>query len=318
MTDRIWVDRDIEHIVANYEPDAVVHLGLGTSDSRAAVIEGSTMRMAEAANRPGSQPAQAEDVVWEARGEDAFLSSHLIQRAEARMFAGGLRRIQVHSVANCLYRRGRMVQEWIARDTLATVVQSGFDPDDVARGLVFQGHHGSWADSAPADPIVCGDSGPRPDEHRAEVETVLALIDGAWNQRRFTVVRDLMVRDLFLYSTGESVHIRPEGYQAETLRLLGAFPTARFEVRDIQANDNVRYAGLRVAVLWKMIGVYDGLPLFGPLTGSAISMMGVSHFLVQGGRVVKERRIFDEIALRAQLNVSRGDDAFRSSNIYFA
>lgn len=317
VTDRIWVERDIEHIVANYEPNSVVHVGLGTITSRAEVIEGSTMSMAQSSNRPGAQPAQAEDVVWEARGGDAFLSSHLIQRADVHWIDGVPHRLQVHSIANCLYRRGRMVEEWIARDTLAAVQQSGLDPDEVAQATVFRGYTGSFAGPPPVDVLAAGDSGRRPDQHRDGCELVLELIRSAWNERRFTAVGELMIRDLFLYSVGETVHIRPHGYQAETLRLLGAFPNARFEVRDIQANDNPRYAGLRVAVLWKMIGVYEGIPLFGPSTDSPCELLGVSQFLVQDGRIVRERRIFDEIALRAQINAARGDEPRRAHNIYF-
>ena len=68
VTDRIWVDRDIDHIYENYEPDSIVHVALGTITTRAEVIEGSTMRMADSAAQPGAMPGQAEDVVWEARG----------------------------------------------------------------------------------------------------------------------------------------------------------------------------------------------------------------------------------------------------------
>ncbi|UYM26224.1 MFS transporter [Streptomyces albus] len=64
VTDRIWVARDIAHIVDNYEPDSIVHASLGTVVGRDGVIEGSTMRMASSPGHVG----QAEDVVWEARG----------------------------------------------------------------------------------------------------------------------------------------------------------------------------------------------------------------------------------------------------------
>ena len=40
VTDRIWVDRDIDHIYENYEPDSIVHVALGTITTRAEVIEG--------------------------------------------------------------------------------------------------------------------------------------------------------------------------------------------------------------------------------------------------------------------------------------
>lgn len=318
VTDRIWVDRDIDHIYENYEPDSIVHVALGTITTRAEVIEGSTMRMADSAAHPGAMPGQAEDVIWEARGEDGFLSSHLVFRAEDREVNGQMRRLSTHSVANCLYRRGKMVEEWIARDGLARALQTGQDPDVLARALNFRGYSGSWLRPAPVDVLAEGDSGPRPDDFREECQLVLELIQQVWNRRNFAALSDLIVRDVFLHSSGATTYIRPKGYQDETLRLLLAFPSAQFQVRDIQTNNNNRYAGLRISVLWKMTGQYDGRPLFGPITNQDIDLLGVSQFLVQSGKVVRERRIFDEIALRAQINAIRGDQpSVQPGNIYF-
>ncbi len=320
VTDRIWVDHDIDHIVANYEPDSVVHVALGTITSRDEVIQGSTMRMADASQQPGAMPGQAEDVVWEARGDDAFLSSHLVFRAEDQLHEGRLRRVEGHSVANCLYRRGRMVEEWIARDGLAQALQTHQDPEELARSLRFRGYSGSWTRPAPADPLAEGDSGPRVDAYRAECELVLELVDEVWNKRNFHRLEDLLVRDVFLHSSGARTYIRPLGYRNETLRILLAFPSARFEVRDIQTNYDVRYAGLRIAVLWKLVARYDGQPVYGPTTNHPVDLLGISHFLVQSGRIVRERRIFDEVALRTQINAARGDgieEAATAPNIYY-
>jgi hypothetical protein len=45
--------------------------------------------------------------------------------------------------------------------------------------------------------------------------------------------------------------------------------------------------------------------------------MGVSQFLVQDGRIVREVRVYDQIALRAQINNTRGDGLVDSNaNIY--
>ena len=74
VTDLIWVDRSISYIRENYEPDSIVHGAYGTSTNRDEVIEGTLMRISATPDRTG----QAEDVIWEARGDDAFLSSHLV------------------------------------------------------------------------------------------------------------------------------------------------------------------------------------------------------------------------------------------------
>jgi len=312
VTDRIWVRRDVDHIIDNYEPDSVVHTGLGTVVGRDGVIEGSTMRMAEVPQHVG----QAEDVVWEARGDDAFLSSHLVFSADEHLVGGRPVPVRKRTVANCLYRRGRMVEEWVVRDELADCLQRGVDPDEAARGLRFQGWTGSMTEEPPKDVLLAGVSGPRPDDFRPECEMVLEFVEEVWTRRRLHRVHDFMVRDLFLHTVGDRTVIRPERYQSDLLAMVGPFPDARFAVRDVQTNHAERYAGLRVAVLWTMHGTYRGTPVFGPLTGSPVTLLGVSQFLVQRGRIVREVRVYDEIALRAQINSTREDGAQVAANIY--
>jgi predicted ester cyclase len=306
VTDLIWVDRAIGYIRENYEPDSIVHGAYGTSTTRDEVIEGSLMRIAELPDRIG----QADDVVWEARGDDAFLSSHLILSADpANDFVS-------RTIANCLYRRGRMVEEWVVRDSLAIALQLGRDPDTVARSKTFRGYVGSFASPALPDVTVAGDSGPRPDAFRPEVEMVLEFIERVWNDRDLEKVADFMVRDLTLHTVGYRTFIRPEGYRRSLLGLLRSFPNGRFEVRDIATNHAERYAGLRIAVLWKFSGHYSGHPAYGPTNNADVDVLGVSQFLVQAGRIVREIRLFDEIALRTQIYSYENDGGIVTANIY--
>lgn len=306
VTDLIWVDRSIGYIRENYEPDSIVHGAYGTSTTRDEVIEGTLMRISDTPDRTG----QAEDVIWEARGDDAFLSSHLV-------LSGDLHQLGVsRTIANCLYRRGRMVEEWVVRDSLAGALRRGDDLDELARRQAFRGYQGSWTESAPADPIAIGDSGPRPDDHRTEVELVIDMIQTVWNERDLQKVERYFLRDLVLLTVGDRTVIRPEGYRRALLRFLESFPGGQFEIRDIQTNYDVRYAGLRVAVTWKFVGDYMGRPNYGPLTGKPVDVLGISQFTFHQGALVKEVRLWDDIALRAQIAGMRGDEPVGPSNIY--
>lgn len=306
VTDLIWVDRAIGHIYENYEPDAIVHGSYGTSVGVQEVVEGSLMRISATPNRVG----QAEDVVWEARGDDAFLSSHLVLSVDQ-----GTDFIS-RTIANCLYRRGRMVEEWVVRDYLAITQQLGLDPDEVARQKAFLGYSGSMTAPAPANVLTTGDSGERPDDHRAEAQMVLEFIERVWNGRDLNAVESFWIRDLVLHTVGYHTWIRPEGYRRALLNMIRPFPGGKFEVRDVVTNDDPRYAGLRVAVTWVFRGDYYGTPDFGPLTNSPVEVLGVSQFLVQNGRLVREIRVYDEIAIRTQIHGRRGDTPYDSRNIY--
>jgi hypothetical protein len=63
------------------------------------------------------------------------------------------------------------------------VLQTGGNPDDESRALSFQGFQGSLTQPPPQAVLSQGDSGPRPDDYRAECELVLDFIDRVWNQR---------------------------------------------------------------------------------------------------------------------------------------
>lgn len=306
VTDLIWVDRSISYIRENYEPDSIVHGAYGTSNSRDEVIEGSLMRISATPDRTG----QAEDVIWEERGDDAFLSSHLV-------FSGHLQTAEnSRTIANCLYRRGRMVEEWVVRDSLAGALFHGHDVDELARAQAFRGYFGSWTEQGPSDPIAKGDSGVRPDVYRSEVETVIDMIQTVWNDRDLQKVEKYFERDLFLLTVGNRIVIRPEGYRRSLLRFLESFPNGQFEIRDIQTNYDVRYGGLRVAVTWKFVGDYNGKPNYGSITGKPVDVLGISQFTFHDGALVKEVRLWDDIALRAQIAGMRGDEPVGPSNIY--
>ena len=312
VTDRIWVSRDIGHIAENYEPDSIVHGPLGSAIGVDQVLQGSMMRIAETPSHVG----QAEDVIWEARGDDAFLSSHLVFSSDPVPTPSGIKNVRSRTIANCLYRRGRMVEEWVVRDSLAHALQLGEDPAEIARSMHFAGYQPSWTNPAPADVLAVGDSGPRPNEFRSECEVVLRLVDEVWNGRNLNLVNELFERDLFLHTNGDATFVRPDGYQRELLNLIKPFPACRFEVRDVQAQRTERYGGIRVAIVWKMVGAYEGIASYGPLTGQDVDLLGISQFQFHEGRIVREIRIFDHIGLLAQINATRGDGEVAFANLY--
>jgi predicted ester cyclase len=306
VTDFIWVNRAIGYIRENYEPDSIVHGSYGTIVGRDQVIEGSLMRIADTPDRIG----QAEDVVWEARGDDAFLSSHLVLSADPN------NDFTSRTIANCLYRRGRMVEEWVVRDSLAICRQMGVDPDELARQKAFPGYSGSMTQPPPTDVIAAGDSGPRPDDHRTEVEMVLEFLQSVWNDRELEKVEKFAIRDLVLQTVDYKTVLRPEGYRRALLKMIRPFPAGQFEIRDVVTNYGERYAGLRIAVTWVFKGDYIGAEDFGPITGTPVEILGSSQFLVQDGRIVREVRVYDEIAVRTQIVSRRGDAPLTTANIY--
>ena len=93
-------------------------------------------------------------------------------------------------------------------------------------------------------------------------------------------------------------------YQIELINLLASFPDGQVEVRDIAVLDGPEN-GLRVAVIWLLRGTYQGVPTYGPVTGTPVNVLGASHFELRDNKVLREWRIIDEIAILAQIHAGR-------------
>lgn len=308
-TDLIWEDYGLGRLGEHYAKDMVVHSAYGQIRTMENVLRKSLVKKSAFPNRVGT----AEDVICEARGDDAFVSHH-------RVFHSGLqegmwdygaptgRESQSRNIAICLVRDGLVEQEWVVRDEWRVVTTLGLDPEAIARNLAFtEEPEGLFGGPAPGAVAQHGESGPRPDSHCDEAEMIADFIDTVWHQRHLEQVGRFTHRDLFLETTRARVRTRLRNYQSDLTQMLAPFPDATIEVRDIAVN-TAPEQGTRIGVLWRLQGTYDGSPLYGPVTNSPIEILGSSQFLLRGGKIIHEWRVFDEIAVLAQVAKARGDE----------
>ena len=61
-------------------------------------------------------------------------------------------------------------------------------------------------------------------------------------------------------------------------------------------------AGYKIAARWTFQGTHTGLGVYGPPTGKRVRVLGISHFEVRGGVVVREYMVWNEFALLKQLH----------------
>jgi predicted ester cyclase len=307
-TERIWPEHGMGLIREMYAPDLVVHGAYGDVMGVDAVIRGSVAKHSAFPNRVGTP----EDVVWEARGDDAFVSYHRALHVGPHEgpwhYGPATHRMSVsRGIAICLVRDALVVEEWVVRDEAAIVDQLGFSLKAVAERIAASDDRKALASdrdgllgSPPEDPVRAGDSGPRPGTFSAEAELAQELFAEVWDGRMFQRLSEFLHPDVIVSSAGRRTATRPEGYLHNLLRLLGAFPDARVEVRDIAVNRS-DFHGLRIAVLWRLVGTYSGAPVYGPLTGSPVDILGSSMFLLRDGRIYREWQVFDDVAVHAQI-----------------
>lgn len=307
-TDRIWLRHGIGLIPEMYAADLVVHEADHDVHGAAEVVRRSIMTRASFPERSGI----GEDVVWEPRGPAAFVSYHRILHTgtQDEVSAYGpptTSNFVGDGIAVCLVRDAMVVEEWVVRDEYAMVQQLGFDPVSIARERAAAAgpstsHDRSRFGPAPDDPLRRGESGARPattSEEVAVVEDLFALA----NARHLHRLDDVVHRDVVIRTPRGRTAVREDGYRRELTRLLGPFPDARMELRDIA--HHVGPAGPRVSALWRLVGTYSGIPLYGPVTGTPIEILGISSYEFQEGRIRREWRVHNDIAVHTQVQRAR-------------
>lgn len=311
-TDVIWIDRALGKLDEHYAPDVKVHTAYGETYDFDHVILNSVQKMSAFPNGGGGA---GEDVVWEERGPMGFISSHRVLKTGTNTgywtYGAPTGRNWVsRTIAHCLVQDGKVVEEWLVRDEYAVLESLGLDPysiaADLARASPVTGgavtvspDAGPFAGTYP-DPTIEGVSGRRPASHQDVCEAIRGYYDEVWNKRRFDLIEKYCDPKVVSHTVRMK---RAQGiypYGQDVIDLLAAFPDGQIEIRDLAVCDSEEL-GLRVAAIWVLHGTYSGVPLYGPPTGSPVKLLGATHFEMKDGKILREWRLYDEIAALAQI-----------------
>ena len=310
-TDRIWIKRGLGQIHAHYAPEVKVHTCYGETYDLKNVIGNSIQRMVAFPNRGGGH----DDVVWESRGNNAFISAHRVLNNATHSgpwtYGPATHRDWVNrSMAHCLVRDNKVVEEWVVRDEFAVLQGLGMDPYVVAaelseRSPVLGTAMQTSAEAGPfagriANPVERGISGARPKRYVDECQMIVDYFDQVWNGRNFDKVADYCDDTIVCQTVRMRRVMQIANFQMEIMRLLAAFPDGIMEVRDLVVHDSVDL-GMRIGVIWLMRGTYSGAPVYGRVNRAPVNILGSSHFELRHGKIIREYRIFDEISVIAQI-----------------
>ena len=311
-TDRIWIARGLGHLREHYAPDVRVHTAYGETYGFDHVMRNSIQRMSAFHNRGGGH----DDVVWEQRGTDGFISSHRVLNNATHnghwTYGPPTGRQWINrGTAHCLVRGGKVVEEWVMRDEFAVLQDLGLDPFAIALQLaksspvlgaamqITDADTGAFAGHFP-DPVRAGISGPRPARFEAECQMVAEMFDRVWNQRYIDEISKTFADTVAIQTVRlrRAMGIAP--YQNDLIDFLAVFPDGRVEIRDFAVHHSPDL-GTRVAAIWLLRGTYSGVPVYGPVNQAPVKILGSSHFEFRRGKIIREWRMFDEIAVIAQI-----------------
>ncbi|RVQ64617.1 hypothetical protein EKN06_15355 [Croceicoccus ponticola] len=311
-TDQIWIEKGLGRLGEHYADDIKVHTAYGETYDFEHVLTNSVQKMSAFPNGGGGS---GEDVVWEQRGPMGFISSHRVLKTGTNLghwtYGPPTGRNWIsRTIAHCVVQDGKVVEEWLVRDEYAVLQSLGIDPEQVAADMVraspVTGETLAITDDTPAfagsypEPAKEGISGKRPDRFQPECDTIVAMYNEVWNRKRFDRVSAYCDSKVVCHTVRMHRAQGIDGYQQQIIDLLAAFPDGRIEVRDLVVCQSDEL-GMRIAAIWTLHGTYSGVPLYGPTTGKPVKIMGAAHFEMKDGKILREWRLFDEIAVMAQI-----------------
>ena len=306
-THRIWEQKDIGLCRTHYAADCHLHTLGGPAIGVETVVQNTIGALAIYADRV----VLGEDVIWSEDAPGTYYSSHrIISRATqmadeagvgpATLLPGGAR-----TIADCLVRENRIVEEWLVRDSL--VALCGWSGPITARSLRAQAEGDRVDDPARHEWRARGNGGdPRrrlrctiPAGHPAEGPA--QMLDLALGRRPLWRGGAAAVAGRRDPLAGEPPRLRA--------RLLGRVPDAAprraprrpLAARSHRGSARCPHGEVAVALRWSLTGRHGGAGVWGPASGRDLYVMGVSHYRLRDGVIVADTTVFDELAVLRQI-----------------
>lgn len=312
ITDRIWHDRDVELCAKYYTEDCLIHTLTGQIIGAQTVVDNTYATMKSFPDRV----LDADNVIWSDDGDDVFYSSHLITSkmtnlGSSEFGAATGRKVRVRTIADCACKANKIFEEWLVRDYAAMVIHMGFDVDVIAAKLAADDiaaetsliafHASSHADVMAQNQLkTTKPSWPETDPLRF-AQTMLTdylTVDGL---ETLSDVYDFRVSGLYPGDRDFYGHDELGAFWGE---LFAAIPDARFRFEHLA---DIPYLGEArdIAVRWSLAGHHTGEGLYGEPTGAPVYIMGVSHWRVMNGRIRQDVTVWDDVAVRRQIETAR-------------
>ncbi len=314
ITDRIWHERKVNLCLKYYSQDCVIHTLAGDIVG-AATVEANTHATLEAFP---DRTLDGDNVIWSGNEDDGYYSSHLItsrmtNHGASEFGAPTGRRARIRTIADCLCKENRVIEEWLVRDNGALVQQLGLDirrtaqkqaADDFESGRNLIYTLAPWRN----DTITRAASSKTaifPKNPEENPEALAALVFGEiYNSKNLAELPNAFDFRIGAHlPSGRDLYGTLE-YKEYLGALFAAVPDLASTVDHVAC---IPYLGdaKDIAVRWSIAGTHNGDGLFGSASGAPIYILGATHWRVINGRVREEWTVYDGLAVHRQIETHR-------------
>jgi len=305
ITERIWHDREVELCLDYYADDCVIHTMAGPISGAATVVANTHATLEAFPDRR----LDGDNVIWSEDEPGTFHSSHLITSkmtnlGDTEFGPATGKKARVQTIADCLCRENRVVEEWLVRDNGSLCQQLGFS-------LVEQAEKLARLDSEAGESILDKLVYARVDVADRAValpggasQVAAAALAAIWREQRPDALAEFYdFRISARYPSGRNAYGNDQ--LAEIVRpLLAAFPDAVLSIDHVAETPYLGEA-VDVAIRWSVKARHSGSSDYGDGTGAEIFILAVSHYRVMRGRIREETTIWDDVALHRQIAAAR-------------
>lgn len=307
-THRIWEQKNVGLCRTHYAADCVIHTLAGPVTGVDSVVQNTISTLAATPDRL----LIGEDVIWSDEGQSGagtdLYSSHRIVSCSTHMSYDSLlgeatfASNGVMTIADCLCRENRIVEEWLVRDNLRGVLQVGGDPWAVAQAQASADRDGDqrrhqWRKDWIAATRESCDVDIPPD-HPAERPAAMlaaALRDDLFGEAAVALSPTCEVR------WPSNRHGWGRGYWIGCCtQIRGVLHNSAHRLEHVAARP-LPDGDVAVALRWALAGKHAGDGLWGKATGRDVLIAAVSHYRLRDGTVMEDTTVFDELAVLRQV-----------------
>lgn len=303
-THRIWEQKDVGLCRSHYAEDCLIHTLAGPVTGVEAVVQNTISTL-------GATPDRrliGEDVIWSDDGEPGLYSSHRIVSRSVHLgddpLLGATTMVGngVMTIADCLCRENRIVEEWLVRDNLRGVLQVGGNPQSIAQAQAAADRNGDparhqwradWIAATRVLPDIAIPAG-----HPAAAPA--AMLAAAWRDDLFGAAAAALSPACEVQWPANRKGCG-RGYWIGCLtQIRGMLHDARFRVEHVAARP-LPDGDVAVALRWALTGSHGGMGIWGPPTGRELLICAISHYRLRDGMIFEDVTIFDELAVLRQV-----------------
>ncbi|MEM6317533.1 MAG: ester cyclase [Bacteroidota bacterium] len=298
ITEDIWEKRAVWLIYDTYGEDVTVDVGARTLRGIETVVSGTVSTLYSFPDRT----MFGEAVIWSKIGDNHFYSSHRIastatNEGPTQYGPATGKKVQFRTIADCLATENKIVEEWLARDNMHLVMQLGFDPVvEAKKDQRYADMDIEITEAVTRNAIV---KNGKPYDLDNPAELILSLYNDVWASRNFAALDQYYHELAKVHMICDNDLTGPRKTAAYLKRLFASFPDAAVQIERVSTNEIVD--GYEVAARWRIMGKHTEKGFFEHPNGQTVNILGISHYIVNDGKIAEEWMIFDAFDTLCQI-----------------